>query len=349
MMKSRTRLAVRAAVGMVLLVGTRAAAGPIQPPSVVLVAPQNHVSVARIETGIEDAATGGRIHVTLLDHLSGDGDGDGGSADEDPSSTLASSSTLALRLDTGGLGDRDLTPGRTVVVGWTESLPDRFARGVYKRDPDGARVVALPALGSALWPDSPAIRGFVAAARSTDAESVLDSVLDLLETDSVRLRWLGAVELAIDPALLHQASDESRSRFADTLDSFDPANEVAATRFLLDAVALARRPPSAQAFALARRALDALGPEVDPASNAPGLLIRAAELVTRDPARRDADRLKRHLADDHPGIASAAWDALFKIEPRRARRHARKALDRGDLTADLSAQLDRLLDEDSVP
>ncbi len=219
---------------------------------------------------------------------------------------------LVIRVLGGGEGLFEV--GRTYIVGHTDKPGRRSYR--WKIDPDGPRVLSIPAVGPAVFEDSPAMRALVRdypEDRPLTDRARLDAVLDgLRSTDERSLRFVTA-ELALAPEIRALVGDAelARLRAALATDDFDPMSH---DYLLRAALPMVESWGADWLAADSRRVISSHGAELDLASLIPSLMVTAFKTLEETGERADAELAKPHIASNNPGVGKAAFRALVALD-----------------------------------
>lgn len=296
----------------------------LEPPSLVLTAPENRVAVVRV-VDVE----GGRAIVVPVAELHGE-----------------TASELRVRIDRETLGRIEI--GGKYVLGYTLLREDPRERSRdYEIDPAGPRIVDVPAVGPALFEDSAAVRRLVEAVEATEepeARILLGAVVEQAGRPDAPSRLLVLTELVLRPELTRAAT----------------ATDLGVFRRLLEEGALAPQAKELLLRALAPRAgggelgwlrsvclgiVSAHDRRLDLASSVPALLETALGVLAEVGRPEDAVSLAEHLHSNNPGVGLAALAAMRRLDAGAASRAASEALRKGDVHGDVAGRIERFLDD----
>lgn len=300
-------------------------AAKLRPPSVYLTGQENIAIVAEARERIEDD----RILFRRLESLHGD-------------------STEEIEVRMGKQGPADVELGGTYILGYTllQRLPQ-----FYAPDPQGARVVAVPAVGPALLENTPELRSLLKARgrpREPGGRDVLEVILSQVQRSDLTSRRFVLAELVLRPDLLDSLTDPDLAILRTTLESgqLDPLSH----DYLLRALRPLGRSDVLPWLARACRAvLHTYPTDLDLASYVPSLVKLAAQMLGEQGAASDVPLLNKHLYSNNPGVGKAALKAMTILDENQTRIVARKALEKGDLQPDVDRALRRLLEPPATP
>ncbi len=238
----------------------------------------------------------GRVRLRILERLAGE------SPDE-----------LTVR---GGEGL--LEPGKVYIVGHTDKPSRRSYR--WDTDPEGPRVLSVPAVGPAVFQDSEAMRTLLrerAADEPLTDRRRLEAVLDQLGRPDVQARRFVLLELALDPVLRELMDESEISLLRETLES--GALEPMAHDYLLQAALPLVEGRQGDWLAQdCRKLVASHGPRLELSSWIPSLLITALGTLERIGVAADFDVIHGHVGSNNPGVGKAAFQAMAALDPRRA-------------------------------
>lgn len=310
--------------GIVTLAVTAAlpagAAKRLGPPSEALTAPENRTALVRaVQIGEGDA---------LFDRLT----------------ELHGETPERIRVRLGEESLARIAPGESYLLGYTVLRRDRRRAPVYELDPEGPRIVEVPAVGEALFEDSAALRRLVEVVEAGDPEprAVLDAVVAQLESPDPASRRLVLAELALRPELAEAIEASDLAVFRRLLESGELAP--VAADYLLRAL----RPSigSGELEWLRPVCLDIVGSHdrhLDLGSLVPALLETALEVLAEVGKAGDAERLVEHLYSNNPGVGREALGAIEALDAELAVRSAAEALETGGVHGDVAREISRLL------
>lgn len=203
--------------------------------------------------------------------------------------------------------------GNRYVLAFSWYTKDPLTRGKgWVKNSAGPEAVGFTEVGNALLPPEPVLLSLLALSSDPAADATrIDNSLQLLAHSHYKLRYLGALELLLNPRLptvfTSAQRDQLQQRFAIT----DYAPE---QRDLLYRVAISL-PPAMQGdwlAAPARLELQRLGSQFDLASRVPSLAKSAAQALREHGSATDAPLLTELLRSNAPGVAKMALQALVK-------------------------------------
>lgn len=241
---------------------------------------------------------------------------------------------------TGGGGL--LVPGGRYVIGHTDKPFGRSPR------PDatsaGPRLLTVPAVGAAVFEDTPAMRRLVSRRNGTeplDARGRLDALLEQLARPDVQARRFVTLELALDQALARLADEDDIESVRRTLAAGD-LETLARDHLLRASRGLVEDRSGEWLAAECRRVLASHGRRLDLASFVPSLLVTALETLEQTGTRADAELASRHVASNNPGVGKAAFSALAALDPELAARGVPEYLEDGEVHPDTRRHVARL-------
>jgi len=306
-------------VGVLFAATAAAEAARLQPPSVSLTGQENIVVVATAVERTEDQ----RILFKRRQTLHGE-----------------SAKKIQVRMDEQTLTEVEL--GRTYILGYTllQRLPQ-----FYAPDPQGARLVMVPAVGEALLEDTPELRWLLRARgrpQEPEGRDVLEVILAQIQSPDVPSRHFVLAELVLRPDLLNSLKEQDLEILRTTLESdqLDPLSN----DYLLRALRpLGGRQDTTWLADGCRTVLESNPAELDLASFAPALVKVAAEILGDWGQPEDIPLLSRHLYSNNPGVGKAALKAMVALDPVQTRAQAEKALELGDLQPDVRQAVQQFL------
>lgn len=309
-MKTNRRI-ITLALGVALTLALAEAAPRLEPPSKYMKQDRYNSAVVRIAEIAED----GRFKLEVLEELYGE-----------------TADGLMVRATSGGGGFIEV--GKVYVLGHT----DKPRRRSYKwdTDPDGPRVLGVPAVGLAVFENSEAMRTLVRAhpedAPFTDAMR-LEAVLEQLGSEDVLSRRFVLAELALDPELRALAGEPELAVLKETLGS--GSLEPVAHEYLLRAAL-----PMIDSWggdwlaASCRKVAEENGPELNLASPIPSLLVMTLETLGQTGEAKDAELARKHVVSNNPGVGKAAFQALVLLDRELAAEVAPGIIAQEDLHPD---------------
>ncbi len=224
--------------------------------------------------------------------------------------------------------------GESYLLGFTGYLEGRFPLPKLRRDPEGYRLVQLPVLEEALFPNSPELKSLITSPPPTFDQrprQVLKPLLALLRGERGSARRCAALELALHPRLYAALESEELQfvrRFIE-----DASNDTVERDYLLQGAwqlpAAGRLPTSGEddwVAEAARKILRAAELEVDLRSSTPAFHHNALRTLRMRGDLRDPELVARLLRSASPGVAQSAVRTLEALSPEQAVREVEKAL-----------------------
>lgn len=300
------------------------AAKRLGPPSLALTAPENRVAVL---TAVELSDAG--VVFACVAQLHG----------ETPA-------RIAMRVSARARGGIDI--GRSYIIGYTTVRRDPRGRSRdFQLDPEGPRMVELPAVGEALFEDTAAMRRLVRRqedGKEPGEQQILEAIIEQVARPDSRTRTFVLAELMLRPRLADLADEADLEALRATL--VDGNLEPQARSYLLSAVAPAAEAGRAGWLAEGcRQVVIEYEPELDLASFVPSLIETAMQTLQGIGRPQDAALLARYLHSNNPGVGIAALGAMAALDESLAVEAARRALEAGGLHSDVRGALERYLGE----
>lgn len=300
------------------------AAKRLEPPSLVLTAPENRVAAVEVaQIGDEDA-----VFVRLAE-LHGETPGE-------------------IRVRLGRMALERIEVGRRYLLGYTLLRRDRRRAPVFELDPAGPRIVQVPAVGEALFEDSPSVRKMielVGTPGEMDEAALLGAIVSQAERPDTPTRLMVLVELVLRPELAESVGAAHMEAFRRLLEGGDL--EPIATDCLLQALhPLARQGRAGWLRPVSVDLVRAHDRQLELASSVPAMLETSIRLLADVGEPEDAAVLVEHLYSNNPGVGRAAAWAMAALDPVLAKREAQRALEEGGIHPDVARALRRLSGED---
>lgn len=234
-----------------------------------------------------------------------------------------------------GGGDGWLEAGEVYIIGHTDKPARRSRR--WNVDPDGPRILGVPAVGLAVLANTEAMRTLVREhpedAPLTD-EMRLEAVLEQLGHEDVLSRRFVTAELALGPELRALVGKEQLGLLKETLAS--GVLEPVAHEYLLRAAKPMIDSWGGDWLAEDTRAIVAShGAELDLLSPIPSLLVTAFKTLQVTGKASDAELARPHVASNNPGVGKAAFNTMVALDEALAKKAAPELLSREDLHGDI--------------
>jgi hypothetical protein len=315
-----TRLLLAWGLLQALAIPAAQAARTLGPPSKLLGADRNFVTVA---VAVEEVAPG-RFLFKKREDLVG-----------------AAPAEFEVRLV--GVPAGEVKAGAQVVIGHSSYLRHARFPALKRDDPEGEKVIDLPGVGPALFEDSPQVRVLVVAPRM-GSRTVLDAILRQLARPDRQARRLAVFELYFRPELRPVFTLPDAEMVQTAL--ADPALEPLSRDFLLRAAARLPDPvrghwvPVAARAALADPPAGPAGADLDLGSPVPALASTALGILQRSGGPGDTLLAARFLSSNSTGVVQAALDALSRLAPQEAIPRAEDALMHAGLTPEVRTLLE---------
>lgn len=232
---------------------------------------------------------------------------------------------------------RELAVGQPWILVYSSLEKVVSERRTFQPDPAGPRIVSVPAVGPALFEDSPAMRRLALPPDSDDAELAprqrLDAILEQIERPHDASRLFALAELVLRVELHDELTPADEERFASFLERGDltaRAREYVLRAFL----PLGDRVTVDWVLAECRRAVESYGPELDLLSAEPSLLTLALDGLRDLGSAEDAPAALRHLRSTSETVSLAAFRAAVALDPARTAEKVAPLGFAGDLPRD---------------
>jgi len=310
-MKSNRKLLTFALVA--LLAVALSEAGPrLEAPSKYMKQDRYNSAVVRVTEVTEN----GRFKLEVIENLYGE------TAD-------------GLIVRASGGGDGWIEAGKVYIIGHTDKPARRTYR--YDVDPEGSRILGVPAVGHAVLANTESMRTLVRQhpedAPLTD-EKRLEAVLEQLGDEDVLSRRFVTAELALDPELRALVDKKQLALLKETVAS--GVLEPVAHEYLLRAAHPMIDSWGSEWLAEDTRAIvSSHGAELDLVSPIPSLLVTAFKTLQVTGKRADAELARPHVASNNPGVGKAAFSAMVALDEGLAKKAAPELLSREDLHGDI--------------
>ncbi len=302
---------------LVALGATAAQAAPrLGPPSDFMVQERHRSAVVEVLEALGDS----RFRLRIVERLHGD-----------------SPDVLVVRAAQGV----SLEASRTYVVGYTDKPARRSPR--WQTDPEGPRVLNVPAVGPAVFENTAAMRILVRAAADpglTD-RAHLGAVLKQISRTDVPSQRFAAAELMLD-AELRELAGEAEVGVLRSLLEAERVEAMAHDHLLRAAAPMVERWGGDWLAADCRRVISSHGPDLDLTSAIPALLKTALEVLGRIGVPADAARVRPHVGSNNPGVGKAAFEAMAALDPALATQVASRVLQDPELHPDTRRFIQRL-------
>jgi hypothetical protein len=217
---------------------------------------------------------------------------------------------LVVRVLGGGEGLFEV--GRTYIVAHTDKPARRSYR--WTVDPEGPRVLGIPAVGPAVFEDTAAMRELLGdhpEDQPLSDRARLDAVLDALGSSDVPSLRLVTAELALAPELRALVGEPELKRLRAVLESLEP---MAHDYLLRASLPMVESWGTDWLAADARRLVSSYGPELDLTSLIPSLLVTALRTLAQTGTQADAEIVRAHVLSNNPGVGKAAFQALVSLD-----------------------------------
>lgn len=213
----------------------------------------------------------------------------------------------------GGPEHALLEVGKSYIVGHTDKPARRSHR--WQVDPNGPRVLSVPAVGQAVFEDSVPMRALVRE-HPEDApltgKARLEAVLSSLDSsDAQSLRFVAA-ELVLAPELRELVGDAELERLRRALAS--DLEPMAHDYLLRAALPMVESWGGDWLAEDARSVISSHGSELDLASLIPSLLVTALRTLEQTGEKADAALARPHVASNNPGVGKAAFQAMVTLD-----------------------------------
>lgn len=218
----------------------------------------------------------------------------------------------------------------------------------YQPDPEGPRLVVVPAVGPGLLEDSAAMRRLIVRPEAEGDEPTprqrLDDVLEQVERPHAVSRLFVLAELALRADLQQALTPADVARFAALLERSDV--EPRAREYVLRAfLPLRDRVATDWIIAECRREVDRYEPPLDLRSAIPSLLTISLSGLEELGGPEDAERALRHLDSNSEAVSLAAFQAAAALDPDRTAEVVEPFAFEGDLPRDTQWAILRFLAE----
>ena len=238
---------------------------------------------------------------------------------------------ITLRVDPAARAD--IVVGERYLIVYSKVIPQPGYREVKVLDPEGPRIVTLPGRSvPAIFPDNDDLRFLFSTSHDddTDPDQVLDALVRALGSDDERTRALAIYELFQRPDLRERGGSEALSATESVLAT--PELDIEQRDHLLQ-VALDLPGATTEAWLVdsQRQVLDESGPQLDLATFIPGLVKTAVNGLAVTGDATDVKRVTPFLRSNAPGVAKAAMNTLYSLDPTVAARAVAEALEQDDL------------------
>lgn len=238
-----------------------------------------------------------------------------------------------------------LATGEPYIVAYTEVRRNPLDRETRELDPAGPRIIALPAVGAAVFVYTAEMRAVLEAVLTGQPEfgrDYLEPTLALLGHEDDRTRRFAATELYLRPGLLEHLESGDVAVIREAIES--PANDPESRAFLLET---SFRLPSSMLGPwlgeTARTIVTGAPTELDLSSTYPLLVLNALRVLGSFGALDDRAEISRHCASNSPGVAKTALATLELLDPDAAAARARALLARGGLQQSTRQAMEQFL------
>ena len=237
--------------------------------------------------------------------------------------------------------------GKQYVLGYTSLDPVASDRHTYSPSPEGSRIVALPAVGPALFEASPAMRK-LATPRPTDSELAprdrLDLIVAQLELPEPEGRLFVLAELVLWVELRPEITDEDLALVRRLLE--EGQLETRAREYVLRAFMPIREQVGEEWLATeCRRVLAENDSQLDLLSPNPSLVNMALNSLREMGTVEDGEAALEFLQSNNESVSLAAFRAAATLAPDHTEEVMSKIVFHEDLPLDTERAAVRFLAE----
>ena len=219
-------------------------------------------------------------------------------------------------------------PGERYIVGYSMYRPNARL-GKMLANPDGPTLLVSLGLEPALFRDTPVIRAILDAGRSEhgrESRHFFDLIMQALSGDDPQLQNLAAGEIALDRELIERVRKDGRAAVEQS--ARDPKTSPAARLLLLQTAATHSDYLGGWAATAAKEIVEntPVGGYSDAASDLPGLVLAALEVLAMGKTEVSAVSLQRWLHAANPALAEQAVVMLRRVSAETERSAVADAL-----------------------
>jgi hypothetical protein len=323
----------RAAAATALVLAGAASAAPLLPPSLSIRLPQNAVAVVTVLEVVDAERVRFRRDTVLQEDKALEETG------EAPPQEIVVRvpEEVAARVEVG----------RQYVIGYSSLLKVAEGKDTFSPDPEGPRLVDLPAVGPALLESSPAMVK-LATPRPSDAEleprERLDLILAQLERPDPTGRLFVMAEMVLWTELREPLTEADVDRFRAILES--GALEARAREYYLRAFVPIRDQVGQEWLAEeCRRVLAENEAELDLLSPYPSLVRLALSSLREMGGPEDGEAALEFLHSNNDAVSLAAFRTAAELAPERTEEVVEKIVLVGNLPLDTEREVIRFLAE----